>query len=127
MARILLAEDDSAVRDFSYRVLERAGHDVVAVHEGQEALRCVTMMGAPFELLLSDIRMPVIDGMTLAKLVHRQVPKLPILLMTGYAENEGDALPPSVVGILRKPFTIGGLEGAVASAIGRRQLVSHQA
>lgn len=118
MARILLAEDDAAVRDFAFRVLSRAGHDVVAAHEGQEALRCVTVPDAPFDLLVSDIRMPVIDGMTLSKLVHRHVPKMPILLMTGYSDADQGTLPPSVIGILQKPFTIEMLEDAVNKGLG---------
>ena len=120
MAQILLAEDDVAVRDFARRVLERAGHDITAVHEGQEALRCLTMPGGSYDLLLSDIRMPVIDGCTLANLAFKLQPRLPVLLMTGYATDEGGALAPNVKGVLSKPFTLDRLEAAVDEALGGR-------
>ena len=120
MARILLAEDDVAVRDFVSRVLSMDGHEIEVAHEGQEALRLITCLGDPYDLLLSDIRMPVIDGVTLSKLVYRQQPKMPILLMTGYASGALDDQASSVVGVLQKPFTVEGVQEAVRSGLGHR-------
>jgi CheY-like chemotaxis protein len=108
MARILLAEDDTAVRDFVRRALEMDGHDVVPVSDGGEALERVTSPLEAFDLLLSDIRMPVMDGVTLALQVGRDRPALPILLMTGYAEQRDRAqgLEALIKGIVEKPFTL---------------------
>ncbi len=119
MAHILLAEDDVAVRDFTYRALQMDGHAVMTAHEGQEALRCLTVPGDAYDLLLSDIRMPVIDGATLARLAFRQRPDLPILLMTGYYAGESEDYPPSVVGVLQKPFTLDGIRDAVNRSLGQ--------
>ncbi len=119
MARILIAEDDFAVRDFTYRALSMENHDVVAAHEGQEALRCLTVPDDSYDLVISDIRMPVIDGVTLAKLIFKQQPDLPILLMTGYSTAEEADYAPSVVGVLQKPFTLEMMRHAVQSALGQ--------
>ena len=125
MAHILLAEDDLPVRDFVYRVLMMDGHEVVIAHEGQEALRYITSCGDQFDLFLSDIRMPVIDGVTLSQLVFRHLPKLPILLMTGYSSQDCQEHAPSVIGVLQKPFTVDGMQEAVRSALGRMPMKSH--
>ena len=108
MARILLAEDDTAVSDFVRRALELDGHDVVPVHDGGEALERALSPGDDFDLLLSDIRMPVMDGVALALQVGRDRPDLPILLMTGYAEHRDRAfgLDALIRGIIQKPFTL---------------------
>ncbi len=119
MARILIAEDDFAVRDFTYRALSMDHHDVVVAHKGQEALRCLTVPDDNYDLMISDIRMPVIDGVTLAKLIFKQQPHLPILLMTGYSTAEDSDYAPSVVGVLQKPFTLEMIRQAVHSALGQ--------
>ena len=108
MARILLAEDDTAVSDFVRRALELDGHDVIPVHDGGEALERALSPGDDFDLLLSDIRMPVMDGVALALQVGRDRPELPILLMTGYAEHRDRAfgLDALIKGIIQKPFTL---------------------
>ena len=108
MARILLAEDDTAVSDFVRRALELDGHDVVPVHDGGEALERALSPRDDFDLLLSDIRMPVMDGVALALQVGRDRPELPILLMTGYAEHRDRAfgLDALIKGIIQKPFTL---------------------
>ena len=108
MARILLAEDDVAVCDFVRRALEMDGHDVVPVHDGGEALERLMSPLEQFDLLLSDIRMPVVDGVALALQVARDKPELPILLMTGYAEHRDRAygLDSLIRGIVQKPFTL---------------------
>lgn len=123
MARILLAEDDIAVRDFTYRVLLMDGHDVVMAHEGQEALRYLTSNSEHFDMMLSDIRMPVIDGVTLSKLVFRMRASMPILLMTGYSDIAEDEWAPTVVGVLQKPFTLEGIQDAVRGALGHKSFM----
>lgn len=120
MARILLAEDDTAVRDFVRRALEMDGHDVVPVHDGGEALERVMSPVEEFDLLLSDIRMPVVDGVALALQVGRDKPELPILLMTGYAEHRDRAygLDTLIKGIIQKPFTLEDIRNQVRHALG---------
>ncbi len=107
-ARILLAEDDRAVRDFVRRALEMDGHDITVVHDGGEALEHVMSPLKSYDLLLADICMPVIDGIALALRLARDRPELPILLMTGYAqqrERAGD-LQTVIEGVVQKPFTL---------------------
>ena len=120
MARILLAEDDIAVCDFVRRALELDGHDVVPVHDGGEALEKVLSPLEEFDLLLSDIRMPVMDGVALALQTARDVPDLPILLMTGYAEHRDRAygLDSIIKGIVQKPFTLAHIREQVGAALG---------
>lgn len=119
MARILIAEDDFAVRDFTYRALSMDHHDVVVAHEGQEALRCLTVPDEKFDLMISDIRMPLIDGVTLSKLAFNHQPQLPVLLMTGYSTAVEADYAPSVVGVLQKPFTLEMIRDAVRSGLGQ--------
>lgn len=120
MARILLAEDDMAVCDFVRRALEMDGHDVVPVHDGGEALDKLLSPLEQFDLLLSDIRMPVMDGVALALRAARDSPGLPILLMTAYAEQRerADGLEALVQGIVQKPFTLSRIRDEVNAALG---------
>lgn len=119
MARILLAEDDIAVCDFVRRALEMDGHDVLPVHDGGEALERLMSPLEEFDLLLSDIRMPVVDGVALALQVARDKPDLPILLMTGYAEHRDRAygLESLIRGIVQKPFTLAQIREEVKSVL----------
>ena len=119
MARILLAEDDVAVCDFVRRALEMDGHDVVPVHDGGEALERLLSPVEEFDLLLSDIRMPVMDGVALALQAARDKPGLPVLLMTGYAEHRDRAygLESIIRGIVQKPFTPARIREEVTAAL----------
>ncbi len=119
MVRILLAEDDPAVRDFVRRALETDGHDVTAVRDGGEALERLMSPLADYELLLADIRMPVMDGIALALHVARDRPELPVLLMTGYAQQRERAygLDTLIRGVLQKPFTLEQVTAEVRSAL----------
>jgi two-component system cell cycle response regulator CpdR len=83
MARILLAEDDDNMRVFLKRALERAGHQVSAVGDGEAAL---TLAGeGAFDLLLADVVMPGIDGIELARRASALLPDLRIMFITGFA------------------------------------------
>ena len=104
MARILLAEDDPSMRGFLARALSRAGHVVVAVPNGDEAL---TRLGkGEFDLLLADIVMPGVDGIDLAKRANADAPGLKVMLITGFAAvalKARSALDPGAR-VLSKPF-----------------------
>src|SRR6218665_1758477 len=87
MARILVAEDDDNVRQFVVRALELKGHEVVETSDGGLALEAVEAEAGRFDLLLSDIKMPVMDGIALALSVAASHPDITILLMTGFADQ----------------------------------------
>ena len=82
MSRILLAEDDDSLRGFLARALERAGHEVTACADGEEA---VTFLDEPWDLLLTDIVMPGLDGIEVARLAAARHPGLRIMFITGFA------------------------------------------
>jgi CheY-like chemotaxis protein len=115
MAQILLAEDDDSVRAFVKRALELDGHSVTAAEDGALALEILEEQGSRFDLLLSDIKMPVMDGIALALNAARDFPELPILLMTGFADQRERAhgLDQLVRDIVPKPFTLAEIRAAV--------------
>ncbi len=119
MAQVLLAEDDSAVRDFVRRALEMSSHQVTVAHDGGEAGHLITLGTHKFDLLVSDIKMPVMDGITLALMAAEKMPDMPILLMTGYADQRERAygLEAIIAGLLYKPFTLEDLVSAVDKAL----------
>jgi two-component system, cell cycle response regulator CpdR len=118
-ARILIAEDDVAVRALVTRALTQDGHQVVATVDGSEALEAFSRAKGQFDLLLTDIKMPVLDGIALALAVARDDPDLPILLMTGYADQRERAsgLDALIHDVIAKPFTLGEIQYAVAGAL----------
>jgi len=83
MIRILLAEDDEAMRTYLARALERAGYDVVAVDCGTAALPWLETEA--FDLLLSDIVMPEMDGIELAQRCAEMSPMTKVMFITGFA------------------------------------------
>ncbi|MCY0148697.1 response regulator [Hoeflea sp. G2-23] len=117
MARILIAEDEDSLRRFVARALEMDGHQTVQAGDGAEALE--HLQAEAFDLLLSDIRMPIMDGIELAGESAELVPEMPILLMTGFAEQRERAehLMRIVVDVVDKPFTLPQIRQAVADAL----------
>ncbi len=122
MARILLAEDDDNVREFVARALMHAGHDVTTAEDGGLALETMTGQAGSFELLLSDIRMPVMDGIALALAVGATWPTVTIVLMTGFAEQRERAhgLDALVYDVIPKPFSLADLMQKVDDALNDR-------
>jgi CheY-like chemotaxis protein len=119
MARILIAEDEAALCAMCARALKMDGHEVTATHDGGEALDALTHEQGRFDLLLTDVRMPVMDGIALALAAARDFPDLTILLMTGYADQRERAqgLDALIHDVLAKPFTLAMLRGAVDEAL----------
>jgi len=86
MARILIAEDEEPLRALTARALTDSGHKVVTAVDGADALEILTREQGRFDLLLTDIRMPLMDGIALALATARDHPRIIILLMTAYAD-----------------------------------------
>jgi CheY-like chemotaxis protein len=117
MARILIAEDETALRSFVARALRLDGHETSEAGDGEEGL--AALRSGAYDLLLSDIRMPVMDGIELAHRTAGEFPGVRILLMTGYAEQRERAaeLEGIVVGVVNKPFTLAEIRDQVARAL----------
>jgi two-component system, cell cycle response regulator CpdR len=104
MIRILLAEDDDVMRQYLVRALERSGYAVAAVDRGTAALALIKA-GERFDLLLTDIVMPEMDGIELAQKASIVAPNLRVMFITGFSAvtlKAGQAMPNAKV--LSKPF-----------------------
>ena len=119
MARILIAEDEEPLRGLVARALNEDGHEVVATADGAAALDTLQREAGRFDLLLADIKMPVMDGLALALATARDFPRLPILLMTGFADQRERAsgLEALVSDVISKPFSVAEIKSAVAAAL----------
>jgi two-component system, cell cycle response regulator CpdR len=103
MTRILLAEDEKAMREYLTRALEKSGYEVVAVDRGTEAAPLLER--EHFDLLLTDIVMPEMDGIELARHSSKVSPSTEVMFITGFsgvALRAGESMPGAK--ILSKPF-----------------------
>ena len=119
MARILLADDDGATRDLVKRALEADGHHVSATQDGAEALDRLAG-GERFDVLVSDVNMPGLDGISLAERAAAMLPNIAILLMSGFPEELDKArrIKAASIGTLSKPFTLEQVKAAVKRVAG---------
>ena len=115
--RILIAEDNPAVREFIVRALSSAGYEVVATVDGQQALQQLDMQA--FDVLVTDIVMPNVDGIALALKATSLYPDLRIVMISGYAQERMRAhnIDALVHKILAKPFSIQDICDAVKDAM----------
>lgn len=105
MGRVLIAEDDPAIAEFMRRVVAGRGHAVTVTEDGGAAARAIDI--AAYDLVLADIRMPVMDGIALALKVADARPATKVVLITGYAEEKDRSrgLEAIVARVLSKPLT----------------------
>lgn len=117
MARILLADDDKGSRDLVRRALELDGHKVVTADDGAEA-QAVIQSGA-FDLLVSDVQMPGLDGISLARDALARLPGIRIVLMSAYADglDRAGSLVAGGARVLVKPFAIDRIRAEVRAAL----------
>jgi len=120
MPRILIADDEEPVRSLIARSLQMDGHITVTAQDGAEALDILNREPGAFDLLLTDIKMPIMDGIALALAAARDFPRLPILMMTGFADQRERAsgLDAIVHDVITKPFSVADIRKAVSTALG---------
>jgi CheY-like chemotaxis protein len=123
MPRVLIADDEASMRVLVARAIAMDGHDTVTAQDGAEALDILTRDNGAFDLLLTDIQMPVMDGIALALSAARDFPNLTILLMTGYAAQRERASNLSAIAhdVISKPFSVADIRTAVADALAARK------
>jgi CheY-like chemotaxis protein len=119
MAKILIAEDDDAIRELVVRALSEDGHELTAVADGSAALDALSRHETHFDLLLTDVKMPVMDGIALALATGRLHPDVAIMLTTGYADQRERAhdLDALVHDVISKPFSLDQIKSAVREAL----------
>jgi len=120
-ANILLVEDEDMVRAVAERALTRQGYTVVTASEGEEALTLLALQEEKeeqFDIIVSDVVMPNMDGPTMAKHVRKNYPDLPILFMSGYAEEQlRKSIDLDKVNFLPKPFSVAQIAEAVGETL----------
>ncbi|RXG86236.1 MULTISPECIES: response regulator [Bradyrhizobium] len=123
MPKILIADDEDSMRTLVARAIAMDGHETVTAQDGAEALEILTREDGAFDLLLTDIQMPVMDGIALALSAARDFPGLTILLMTGFADQRERAsnLNALVHDVVTKPFSVADIRTAVADALAAKK------
>ena len=123
MPRILIADDEASMRALVARAIAMDGHETVTAEDGAEALEILTRERGAFDLLLTDIQMPVMDGIALALTAARDFPDLTILLMTGFAaqRERASGLNAIVHDVVTKPFSVADIRAAVTGALAARK------
>lgn len=119
---VLVVEDEKSLLSVATRVLTRVGYSVITASSGEAALKGLTSDARPVHLLLTDLVLPGMDGVTLSQRVRALRPDIKVLFMSGYSEDSlrlKDAVGPGFV-LLEKPFTLEGLTRKVRDALGPR-------
>jgi two-component system cell cycle response regulator CpdR len=119
MAKLLIVEDDESVRTLAARALERAGHLIDIAADGAQGLALIRAAQGGYDLVVSDIRMPEMDGIEMAKAAVRLFPATKILLMTGYADQRerAEELNGAILDVVQKPFTLAEIRARVERAL----------
>ena len=123
MSRVLIADDEDSMRLLVARAIAMDGHEIVTAQDGAEALDILTREDGAFDLLLTDIQMPVMDGIALALSAARDFPHLTILLMTGFADQRERASNLKAIAhdVITKPFSVADIRTAVADALSAKK------
>lgn len=117
MAKILLGEDDAAARDMVQHALSNDGHNVTVAGDGQEVLD--GRLAADVDIVVSDISMPSVDGITLAETLIALNPNVPIVLMSAIADelNRAQNIGSGKVRVIGKPVTLDKLKSEISGLL----------
>jgi len=123
--RILIVDDEEGMRRLLARVLAKEGYQTVAVANGADALRQIASAD-PFDLVVTDIHMPEMNGLDLLRQVKEYDPSLPIIVITAYGtvENAVQALRAGAYDYIAKPFENDEIKLTVAKALERERLLA---
>jgi DNA-binding NtrC family response regulator len=115
MGKILIVEDDAITRRNLSVLLKDEGYDVDQADDGVQALEILA--GRPFDLVLSDIVMPRMDGLKLLQQLQFMAPQMPVMIMTSYVSDSVSSVPAGAAEFIRKPFILDDLLFKVQRAL----------
>ncbi|HZH14293.1 MAG TPA: response regulator [Archangium sp.] len=113
MSRILIVEDEEILTASLRDILEGEGHQVLTAHNGMDALD--TLAREPLDLVLLDLMLPLVDGLTVLQRLQRDAPSTAVVVVTSYGREALEGQP--VQGFLRKPFSLDALLSTVRSVM----------
>lgn len=118
--RILVVDDEPSIREVLSKTLALAEYDVDVASDGQSGLE--RLRAAEYDLVITDLKMPGVDGLTLIREVRRSNPSMPIIIVTGYSTESSaiEAINLGVSGYLTKPFRVPRILAAAAKALGEQ-------
>ena len=116
--RVLVVDDEATIRDLLAKTLALAEYDVDLAPDGHTALERLRMV--PYDLLVTDLRMPGVDGLAVIREARRMKPDIPVIIITGFSTEASaiEAVNLGVAGYLTKPFRIPRVLAAAAKALG---------
>ena len=116
--RILVVDDEAAIRDLLSKTLALAEYDVDLAPDGRTALERLRLI--PYDLLITDLKMPGIDGLTVVREARRLKADIPVIIITGFSTEASaiEAVNLGVSGYLTKPFRVPRVLAAAAKALG---------
>ena len=116
--RVLVVDDEASIRDLLAKTLALAEYDVDVAPDGRSALERMRMY--PYDLLIADLKMPGMDGLTVIREAKRYKADLPVIIITGFSTESSaiEAVNLGVAGYLTKPFRVPQVLAAAAKALG---------
>ena len=119
MAKILVVDDELSMREFMEILLKKEGHEVICAADGEEAIS--RFQADSFDLLISDIKMPRMDGLELLRKVREQNPRTAAIMITAYASPEDaiSAMKGGAYDYITKPFKVKEIKGVIGNALAR--------
>jgi len=119
---LLLVEDEDMVRAVAERALVRAGYTVTTAADGEEGLAAIANGDTEFDLIVSDVVMPTMDGPAMARAIRKVKPDIPILFMSGYAEEQlRNDIDIADMHFIPKPFSVQQINAKVSEVLGLRR------
>ncbi len=125
MEQILIVEDDEVVRDYLVEILADFGYESVTAIDGDDGLK--KFREYEFSMVLTDVRMPIMDGLSMLKKMRAEDPGIPIIVITGYptVDSAVESLVAGADYYLVKPINIDDLKVKIIKAFEKRRMISH--
>ena len=127
LTNALVIDDERAFQEITKLIFQKHGYRVLTAANGVEALALVEQHGTHLRVVVTDIAMPLMDGLEMLRQLHTRRAEIPVVLMSGTIRAGSAPLPPGAAGFLMKPFRVEQLLTVIAEALGSLPVINKQA